>query len=154
VRKEQKKKKFHSLIFKVWNWKNLNDAWEKVKQNKGATGIDDVSIEEFEWNREQNLNEILRLLREDRYVPNPVKRVYIPKPDGKRRPLGIQTIRDRVVQQALKNVIEPIFEAEFLDSSFGYRPGKSAKQAIEQIEAIRDEGNEWVVDADIKAFLI
>jgi RNA-directed DNA polymerase len=151
VRKEQKKK-YHSLIFKVWNWKNLNDAWEKVKQNRGAAGIDDVSIEEFERTREQNLNEIQRLLREDRYVPNPVKRVYIPKPDGKRRPLGIPTIRDRVVQQALKNVIESIFEAEFMDSSFGYRPGRSAKQAIDQIEAIRDKGNEWVVDADIKAF--
>jgi RNA-directed DNA polymerase len=151
VRKEQKKK-WHSLIFKVWNWKNLNEAWVKVKQNRGADGIDEVSIEEFERTLEQNLNEIQRLLKQDRYVPNPVKRVYIPKPDGKRRPLGIPTIRDRVVQQTLKNVIEPIFEAEFLDSSFGYRSGKSAKQAIEQIEAIRDEGNEWVVDADIKAF--
>ncbi|MFZ2070966.1 MAG: hypothetical protein WAV32_05130 [Halobacteriota archaeon] len=84
VRKEQKKKKYHSLIDKVRNWRNLNDAWDKVKQ----------------------------------------------KPDGKQRPLGIPTIRDRVVQQALKNVIEPIFEAEFLDSSFEYRPGKSAKQAM------------------------
>ena len=151
MRKEQKEK-YHSLIFKVWNWKNLNDAWEKVKQNRGAAGIDDVTIEEFERNLEQNLNEIQRLLCEGRYVPNPVKRVYIPKPDGKRRPLGIPTIRDRVVQQALKNVIEPIFEAEFLDSSFGYRPEKSAKQAIEQTEEVRDEGHEWVVDADIKAF--
>lgn len=147
-----KKKKFHSLIDKVWNWRNLNEAWTKVKQNKGAGGIDEVSIAEFERNLEQNLNEIQRLLRQDRYKPNPVKRVYIPKPDGKQRPLGIPTIRDRVVQQALKNVIEPIFEAEFSDSSFGYRAGKSAKQAIEQIEEVRDEGHEWVVDADIKAF--
>jgi len=147
-----KKKKFHSLIDKVWNWRNLNEAWAKVKSNKGAGGIDEVSIAQFERNLEQNLNEIQRLLRQDRYKPKPVKRVYIPKPDGKQRPLGIPTIRDRVVQQALKNVIEPIFEAEFSDSSFGYRPGKNAKQAIERIEAIRDEGHEWIVDADIKAF--
>ena len=152
VRKERKKKKYHSLIDKVWNWRNLNDAWRKVKQNRGAGGIDEVSIEEFEWNLEQNLNEIQRLLKQDRYVPKPVKRVYIPKPDGRQRPLSIPTIRDRVVQQALKNVIEPIFETEFSDSSFGYRPGKNAKQAIERIEEVRDEGHEWVVDADIKAF--
>ncbi|HJH27724.1 MAG TPA: group II intron reverse transcriptase/maturase, partial [Methanophagales archaeon] len=147
-----KKKKCHSLIDKVWNWRNLNEAWEKVKQNRGAGGIDDVTIDEFERNLEQNLNELQRLLKQDRYKPNPVKRGYIPKPDGKQRPLGIPTIRDRVVQQALKNVIEPIFEAEFSGSSFGYRPGKSAKQAIERIEEVRDEGHEWVVDADIKAF--
>ncbi len=154
MRKERKKKrKWHSLIDKVWNWRNLNEAWEKVKQNRGAGGIDDVTIDEFERNLEQNLNEIQRLLRQDMYVPKPVKRVYIPKPDGRQRPLGIPTIRDRVVQQALKNVIEPIFEVEFRDSSFGYRPGKSAKQAIEQIETVRGEGHEWVVDADIKAFL-
>lgn len=147
-----KKKKFHSLIDKVWNWRNLNEAWDKVKSNKGAGGIDEVSIAQFERSLERNLNEIQRLLRQDRYKPKPVKRVYIPKPDGRQRPLGIPTIRDRVVQQALKNVIEPIFEAEFSDFSFGYRPGKNAKQAIERIEAIRDEGHEWIVDADIKAF--
>lgn len=152
VRKEQKKKKHHSLIDKVWNWKNLNEAWEKVKQNRGAGGIDEVSIEDFERNLEQNINGIQRLLKHDRYRPKPVKRVYIPKPDGKQRPLGIPAIRDRVVQQALKNVIEPILEAEFLDSNFGYRPGKSAKQAIERIEEMRGEGREWVLDADIKAF--
>jgi len=120
VRKERKKKKWHSLIDKVWNWKNLN--------------------------------EIQRMLKQDRYKPKPVKRVYVPKPDGRQRPLGIPTIRDRIVQQALKNVIEPIFEAEFVDSSYGYRPGKSAKQAIEQIEVVIDDGHEWVIDADIKAF--
>ena len=93
-----KKKKWHSLIDKVWNWRNLNEAWDKVKQNKGAGGIDEVSIAVFEGNLEQNLNEIQRLLRQDRYKPNPVKRVYIPKPDGKQRPLGVSTVRDRVVQ--------------------------------------------------------
>jgi RNA-directed DNA polymerase len=151
VRKERKRK-VHSLIDKVWNWKNLNEAWKKVKKNKGVAGIDKVTIDEFERNLEQNLNEIQRLLRQDKYEPTPVNRIYIPKSDGKQRPLGIPIVRDRVVQQALKNVIEPIFEAEFLDSSFGYRAGRSAKQAIEQIEAVRDEGHEWVLDADIKAF--
>ena len=152
VRKERKKKKYHSLIDKVWNWKNLNEAWRRVKQNRGSGGIDEVTIEVFDQNLEQNLSEIPRLLKQDRYEPNSVKRVYIPKPDGRQRPLGIPTIRDRIVQQALKNVIEPIFEAEFLDSSFGYRPRKSAKQAIEQIERVRNGGHEWVLDADIKAF--
>ena len=140
------------MIDKVWNWKNLNEAWKKVKKNKGAAGIDKVTIDEFERNLEQNLNEIQRLLRQDKYEPMPVNRIYIPKSDGKQRPLGIPIIRDRVVQQALKNVIEPIFEAEFLDSSYGYRAERSAKQAIEQIETVRDEGHEWVLDADKKAF--
>jgi len=152
VRKERKKKKYHPLIDKVWNWKNLNEAWRRVKQNRGSGGIDEVTIEVFDLNQEQNLSEIQRLLKQDRYEPNSVKRVYIPKPDGRQRPLGIPTIRDRIVQQALKNVIELIFEAEFLNSSFGYRPGKSAKQAIEQIERVRNGGHEWVLDADIKAF--
>jgi RNA-directed DNA polymerase len=125
VRKEQKKKKYHSLIDKVWNWKNLNEAWKKVKKNKGAAGIDKVTIDEFERNLEQNLNEIQRLLRQDMYEPMPVNRIYIPKSDGKQRPLGIPIIRDRVVQQALKNVIEPIFEAflkaDIMEQGLGLR---------------------------------
>jgi hypothetical protein len=88
VRKERKRK-VHSLIDKVWNWKNLNEAWKKVKKNKGAAGIDKVTIDEFERNLEQNLNEIQRLLRQDKYEPMPVNRIYIPKSDGKQRPLGI-----------------------------------------------------------------
>jgi retron-type reverse transcriptase len=124
VRKERKRK-VHSLIDKVWNWKNLNEAWKKVKKNRGAAGIDKVTIDEFERNLEQNLNEIQRLLRQDKYEPMPVNRIYIPKSDGKQRPLGIPIIRDRVVQQALKNVIEPIFEAflkaDIMEQGMGLR---------------------------------
>jgi len=122
VREERKKKKYHFLIDKVWNWKNLNEAWRRVKQNRGSGGIDEVTIEVFDLNQEQNLSEIQRLLKQDRYEPNSVKRVYIPKPDGRQRPLGIPTIRDRIVQQALKNVIEPIFEAEFVTQALDTDP--------------------------------
>jgi RNA-directed DNA polymerase len=83
----EQKKKFHSLIDKIWDWKNLNEAWDKVKYNRGVGGIDEVSIIVFERDLKQNLNEIQRLLRQDRYKPMQVKRVYIPKPDGKQRPL-------------------------------------------------------------------
>ncbi|MFQ5758943.1 MAG: group II intron reverse transcriptase/maturase [Candidatus Bathyarchaeia archaeon] len=147
-----RKQKWHSLIDKVWNFNNLRRAWTKVKANRGAGGIDSVTIEQFEANLERNLKEINRLLREDRYKPTPVRRKYIPKSDGRYRPLGIPTVRDRVVQQALKNILEPIFEEEFLECSYGYRPRKNAHEAIGAIEKARDEGFEWVVDADITAF--
>jgi RNA-directed DNA polymerase len=106
--------KKHSLIDQVWNEKNLENAWKRVKENKGSAGIDLVTIQEFENNLPQNLTEIQRLLKEKRYTPNPVKRVLIPKDNGKMRPLGIPTVRDKVVQQALKNVLEPIYEETFL----------------------------------------
>lgn len=146
------KLKWHSLIDKVWNFNNLRRAWAKVKANRGSGGIDSVTIEQFEANLEQNLEEINRLLRQDRYKPTPVRRRYIPKPDGRYRPLGIPTVRDRVVQQALKNVLESIFEQEFLECSYGYRPRKSAHEAIKAIEKARDKGYEWIIDADITAF--
>jgi RNA-directed DNA polymerase len=124
----------------------------KVKANKGAGGVDGESIEGFEANLEQNLLEIIRLIKENRYEPQPVRRVYIPKADGGQRPLGIPTIRDRVVQQALKDILEPIFEEMFLPCSHGYRPGMNAHQAIQKAEAYLERGYHWVVDADIKGF--
>src|SRR3990172_9165190 len=139
--------KKHSLINQVWNEKNLEKAWERVKANKGSAGIDNISITEFEQNLTQNLTEIQRLLKENRYVPKPVKRVFIPKDNGKMRPLGIPTVRDRVVQQALKNTLEPIFEEIFLPHSHGYRPNTDAHAAVRNAEAFINSGYHWLVDA-------
>jgi len=147
-----KKLKHHSLIDKVYKRLNLCIAFEKVRANKGAGGIDKVSLEEFERNIDLNLEEIHRLLYEDRYQPQPVKRVYIPKPNGDKRPLGIPTIRDRVVQQALVNRIGKIFEAKFMNCSFGFRPNRSALGAIQKVEEYFKEGYQWVVEVDIKSF--
>jgi group II intron reverse transcriptase/maturase len=144
--------KRHSLINQVWNERNLEKAWLRVKQNKGSAGIDDVSILEFEQNLSKNLAEIQRSLKENRYTPKPVKRVFIPKDKGKTRPLGIPIVRDRVVQQALKNVLEPIFEEIFLPQSHGYRPITDAHAAVSKAEAYLEKGYHWVVDADIEGF--
>ena len=146
------KYKKHSLINQVYGYRNLEEAFKAVKANKGAPGIDGVTIEQFEQCLEQNLREIQRQLRERRYSPQPVKRVYIPKANGGQRPLGIPTVRDRVVQQALKNVLEPIFERIFLNGSYGYRPGKSALQAVARAVGVIEQGYWWVVDADIEGF--
>lgn len=150
--RKYKGEKYYSLIDKVYNLKNLCEAWEKVKADRGSGGVDKVSISQYETNLDQNLKEIQRLLREGRYKPMPARRVYIPKPNKEKRPLGIPTIRDRVIQQALRSVIEPIFEQEFLECSYGFRPGKNCHQAIEKVEEYRGQGNEWAVDADIKAY--
>ena len=145
-----KKFKHHSLIDKVYKRLNLYIAFEKVKANKGAGGIDGVSLDEFEKNLDKNLEETHRLLYEDRYVPKPVRRVYIPKPNGDQRPLGIPTVRDRVVQQALLNRLEKIFEAKFKDCSYGFRPGRSPLQAIQKVEEYLKVGYQWVVEVDIE----
>jgi RNA-directed DNA polymerase len=146
------KYKKHSLINQVCEYRNLEEAFKAVKANQGAPGIDGVTIEQFEQQLEQNLREMQRQLKERRYIPQPVKRVYIPKANGGQRPLGIPTVRDRVVQQALKNILEPIFEPIFLNGSYGYRPGKSAMQAVARAAGIVKRGYWWVVDADIKGF--
>ncbi len=144
--------KAFALIHKVWDQKNLEKAWKSVKANKGSAGNDGITIEQFEQNLPQNLAEIQRLLKEKRYEPSPVLRVLIPKDNGKMRKLGIPTVRDRVVQQALKNVLEPIFEEIFLPQSHGYRPNTNAHAAVRKGEAFLERGYHWVVDADIEGF--
>jgi len=151
--KEVKKRKWYSLIDKVYRLPNLLESWYEVKANRGAHGVDKESIEEFEKNLNLNLKELHRLLKERRYNPRPVRQVLIPKPNSKDlRPLGIPTIRDRIVQQAVKRVIEPIFEAKFKEVSFGYRPNRNAQKAIQKCREYMKSGYQWVVDADIASF--
>ncbi len=132
---------------------NLAAAWTRVRANAGAAGVDGQSIAAFDADSEHQLASLRRrLLSAERYVPPPVRRVEIPKPDGRMRPLGIPTVADRVVQQATRQVIEPHFEAEFLPCSFGYRPGRSAQRAVWWVrEAIR-RGDRWVAEFDIEGF--
>ncbi len=149
-----KKLKVHSLIDKVYHPTNLAMAWKRVKENRGAGGIDGIHVDEFEKVAEEELGALHINLKEGTYKPSPVKRVYIPKrgkPDEK-RPLGIPTIRDRVCQQALKNRLEPIFERTFNDCSFGYRPRRSPHDAMKKIWREIQQGNEWIVDADLRDY--
>jgi len=147
-------RKVHSLVDKVYKLKNLELAWEKVRRNKGSGGVDGQSIVDFERDLEKNLQQLHDELRTEDYQPSPVKRHLIPKSGqpGKFRPLGIPTIYDRVCQQALLNRLEPIFEPVFDEASFGYRRGRSAKDAMRKIWCELEEGHEWVVDADLKDF--
>lgn len=139
---------------KVYKLKNLELAWQKVKRNKGAGGIDGESLEEFEANLMGNLERLHSELKSDTYRPLPVRQKMIPKPGqpGKYRPLGIPTIYDRVCQQALLNRLEPIFEPVFDDANFGYRPGRSVKDALRKVWEEIQQGGEWIVDADLRDF--
>jgi RNA-directed DNA polymerase len=153
-----KDRKWYSLYDKVYARENLEQAWKKVKSNRGKPGFDRESINQFDKNWLGNLGEIHRLLKEKRYAAPPVLRVNIPKEVDstgkvlKVRPLGVPTVRDRIVQQAVVQIIGPIFEAEFHDCNTGYRPGRSTHTAIAQIRRYREEGYHWVVDADIQGF--
>jgi len=149
-----KKTKAHSLIDKVYSKTNLKIAWERVKANQGAGGIDKVSIASFDKVAEEELEKLYKELREDTYKPLPVRRVYIPKrgKPGERRPLGIPAIRDRICQQALKNRLESIFEPEFNACSFGYRPGRSPHDAMRKIWLELMAGYHWILDADLKDY--
>lgn len=127
-------------------------AWKEVRKNKGSAGIDSITFEMIEeYGVEEYLFDIQEDLVNGKYKPLPVKRVYIPKPDGKQRPLGIPVIKDRIIQQACKIVIEPIFEANFLDVSYGFRPKRVAKQATERVKKSMYK-NWYVVDADIQGY--
>jgi len=147
-------KKVHSLVDKVYKRKNLELAWIQVRSNDGAGGVDGQSLADFEEVLDEQLDQLSQQLRTGTYQPLPVRRQLIPKAGqpGKFRPLGIPTIYDRVCQQALLNRLEPIFEPVFDDASFGYRKGRSTKDALRKIWKELDAGAEWIVDADLKDF--
>ena len=150
--KKDKQRRFHALYDRIFRLDILWRAWKEVRENKGSAGIDNITFEMIEeYGVEEYLLDIQEDLQNKKYRPKPVKRVYIPKPDGKQRPLGIPTIRDRIVQQACKIVIEPVFEANFLDTSYGFRPKRDAKQATEKVKKELYK-NWYVVDADIQGY--
>jgi len=143
-------RKYYSLIDKVYARKNLYAAFESVKKNKGASGIDHQSIQDFEGKLVENINQLHEELRSKTFQPSPVRRVEIPRPDGRKRPLGIPNVRDRIVQQAILNVIQPIFEPDFHPSSYGYRPGRSCQQAVAKAQQFLVRYDlSWAVDMDL-----
>jgi RNA-directed DNA polymerase len=144
----QGKKTVHSRIDKVCSRKNLELAWEKVKKNRGGAGIDEVTIAQFEARKEDYLDLLHRKRREGTYQPKPVKRVEIPTSEGGVRKLGLPSVVDRVGQQALVQRMEPIVEPTCLDSSFGYRKGRSPHEAMRQVWRELNEGHVWLVEAD------
>lgn len=151
--KQSSGRRFHALYDRVHRGDVLWEAWERVWRNRGAAGVDQLTLAEVqEYGVERILKELASDLRAGVYRPSPVRRVEIPKPDGGRRPLGIPTVRDRVVQQAAKLVLEPIFEAQFLDVSYGFRPRRSATQAMERLRVGFIQGFTFVVEFDIVNF--
>lgn len=143
--------KWYSLIDKVSRPTTLQAAWEKVKANKGAAGVDGQSVAAFGHQAPRYLQELQEALKAGTYRPAPLKRVEVPKGPNQTRPLGIPVVKDRVVQTAVKMVIEPIFEAAFLDSSYGFRPRRGAKDALREVAALLRQGYTHVVDADLQS---
>ena len=140
------------LLEKVLDRDNLNRAYKRVKANKGAAGIDGMSVEEaLPWLKE-NGNALIESIRNGQYRPSPVRRVEIPKPDGGKRKLGIPTVIDRIIQQAIAQVLIPIYEPKFSDGSFGYRPNRSAKDAIERVRKYAEEGYKYAVCLDLSKY--
>jgi len=145
--------KWFRLIDKVYAEANLRSAFKRVAANKGAAGVDHVTIRAFTRHHEDNLCRLERALRERSYRPQAVRRVWIPKPGRKvKRPLGIPTVRDRVVQAALRNVLEPIFERDFAEHSYGFRPGRGCRDALRRVDALVKAGFRYVVDVDLKSY--
>lgn len=140
------------LMEKILSEENLQKAIQKVKQNKGAPGVDKMTVQEIEYWFEQYQEELISKIMKKQYRPMPVKRVYIPKPNGKQRPLGIPTVVDRVIQQAILQVLTEIYEPIFSEHSYGFRPQRSAHMAIEEVLEYLNEGYEWIVDLDIEKF--
>ena len=141
-----------SLMDKVESPRALQAAWGKVQANQGSGGVDGQTVQQFAEAVDQRLSRLSDALKTGSYVPLPVRRVYIPKPDGRKRPLGIPAVRDRVVQTALRNVLEPIYEREFAEHSYGFRPGRGAKDALRRVDGLLQGGYRYVVDADLKSY--
>ena len=144
--------KWYSLWDKVGDRQTLEASWRAVARNQGAAGVDGQSVQRFAAQAERYLDELAADLQAGRYQPNDVRRTYIPKAGGGQRPLGIPTVKDRIVQGAVKRVLEPIFEWEFLDVSYGFRPGRGAKDALRAVDQHLKAGHTWVVDADLKSY--
>jgi RNA-directed DNA polymerase len=144
--------KWFSLIDKVYRAETLKEAWQKVAANGGAAGVDGQSVKQFAARAEMYLKELSTALERGTYRPMPVRRVEISKGGGKQRPLGIPVVKDRIVQTALKYVLEPIFEREFLGMSYGFRPGRGCKEALREVEGWLKEGYTFVVDADLRSY--
>jgi RNA-directed DNA polymerase len=145
--------KWFSLMDKVWAKRTLAAAWERVQRNGGSAGVDRQSIKAFAAQAERYLGELSDALRGGTYRPESVRRVWIPKPGtAERRPLGIPTVKDRVVQTALKLVLEPIWEAKFAEQSYGFRPRRGCKDALRRVQELLETGSTWVVDVDIQQY--
>jgi RNA-directed DNA polymerase len=151
-RQPARKRKWHSLIDKVYALPNLHRAWERVQANQGAAGSDGMTIAKFAEGALERLAQLAQDLRAKTYRPQPVRRVFIPKSGGGQRPLGIPTVRDRIVQQAILQVLEPIFEAKFSPRSHGFRPGRGCRTALDVVDRAVRHGYAWVVDADLQRF--
>jgi len=148
---QQRKIKAHSLTGRITSGL-LRDSFKAVKRNRGAAGIDKVSIQRFEANLEENLQALLRELKQGTFQPLPLRRAFIPKNETEVRPLGIPAVKDRVAQEVVRRLLSPIFEPLFHDASYGFRPGRNCHQALEEALRLHAEGFEFVLDADIKGF--
>jgi RNA-directed DNA polymerase len=145
--------KWYSLMDKVYRLPNLMSAFREVKRRKGGAGVDHQTIEMFERELIENLTKMSTELASGRYRPRAIKRTWIEKPGSReKRPLGIPTVRDRVAQAALRHVLEPIFEREFAEQSYGFRPKRGSKGALRRVNRLLEAGNHWVVDADLKSY--
>ena len=141
-----------SLIDKVYTLPNLWSAWAKSAKNKGSAGVDGMTISRYEKDVEANLQRLAGALQDGSYRPKAIRRTYIPKADGKLRPLGIPTVSDRIVQGALRHVLAPIFERHFAPHSYGFRPGRGCKDALRRVDGLLKAGYRYVVDADLKSY--
>jgi RNA-directed DNA polymerase len=140
------------LIDKVYNPQNLWSAWAKSAKNNGSPGVDGITISRYEKDAPANIERLAGELKDGSYHPKAIRRTYIPKTDGKMRPLGIPTVQDRIVQGALRQVIEPIFERHFARHSYGFRPGRGCKDALRRVDGLLKTGYRYVVDADLKSY--